>query len=146
MTWKKLLTDRCVAPEPAGKQELDDLRAMISVNLQDARVRNLSSQGRFEFAYNAARLLATMLVRASGFRVTSRAGHHYFTFQALRAVDSCFAKTAVYLDSARDRRNEFSYDSPAPVSDTDADELLDAAEQFGRDVEKWIKTHHPALA
>jgi hypothetical protein len=41
---------------------------MAAVNLRDAHVGGISAQGRFEFAYNAARLLATIAIRASGYR------------------------------------------------------------------------------
>ena len=42
-----------VAPEPTSKQELDGIRQMVTTNLNDANVAGLSSQGRYEFAYNA---------------------------------------------------------------------------------------------
>ncbi len=71
---------------------------------------------------------------------------HYFTFQALQAADCAFVKVAIYFDSARDTRNIFSYDSPASISDTDADDLLTAVEQFQLDAEAWIKTTYPPLA
>jgi hypothetical protein len=37
---------------------------MVAVNLKDAHIPGISAQGRFEFAYNAARLLATTVIRA----------------------------------------------------------------------------------
>lgn len=75
-----------MAVEPTSKQELVELREMVALNLKDAQVKAISAQGRYEFAYNAARLLATIVIRACGYRVTSRSGHHYYTFQALAAA------------------------------------------------------------
>jgi hypothetical protein len=49
-----------------------------------------------------------------------------------------FEKTAVYFDAARHIRNDFSYDSPVYISDTDADDLIQSVEHFERDVEVWI--------
>lgn len=118
---------------------------MVAVNLKDAQVGELSAQGRYEFAYNAARLMATALVRANGYRVTSKGGHHYFTFQALEASDPVFSTMAHYFDQARDRRNDFSYDSPVVVSDTDAEDLLNTVKQFVTDAENWISHNQPAL-
>jgi hypothetical protein len=112
-----------VAQEPTSKKELDELRAMAAVNLKDAHVGAISAQGRFEFAYNAARLMATIVVRASGYRVVAKTGHHYFTFQAMQASDPAFVRMALYFDTARDKRNDFSYDSPVLVSDTDCAEV-----------------------
>lgn len=140
-----MLGEKRVAREPASKKELDELRQMVAVNLKDAHVGGISAQGRYEFAYNAARLLATIVVRASGYRVISKSGHHYFTFQGFQASDRSFVKMAIYFDTARDKRNDFSYDAPILISDTDADDLVKAVEQFQQDAEAWIKAKHPAL-
>jgi len=84
-------------------------------------------------------------VRASGHRVVGRTGHHYFTFQALQAADIAFLKMAVYFDSARDIRNDFSYDAQVLVSDTDAEDLVKAVEDFQADVNAWIRSKDPTL-
>jgi hypothetical protein len=55
-------------------------------------------------------------------------------------------KAAIYFDGARDKRNDFSYDSPVPISDTDADDLLKTVEEFQRDAENWIQKRYPKLA
>ncbi len=145
MSWKKLLADKRVAAEPTSKQELDELREMVATNLRDAHVAGLSAQGRYEFAYNAARLMATIVIRARGYRVISKSGHHYYTFQALEATGPAFAKAATHFDAARSKRNDFSYDTPAPISDTDAEDLLAAVEQFQRDAERWVRAKTPGL-
>lgn len=145
MSWRTLLDGKKVAVEPSSKKELDELRAMVAINLKDAKVTGISAQGRYEFAYNAARLMATIVVRASGYRVIARNGHHYFTFQALAASDSSFAVMAVYFDRARDQRNDFMYDAPTAISDTDAEELVKEVAQFVIECENWISKHYPAL-
>jgi hypothetical protein len=145
MNWTKLLDEKRVAREPTSKKEIDDLRAMTGVHLKDAQVNTVSSQGRYEFAYNAARLMATAVVRASGYRVIAKNGHHYFTFQALQASDAAFILMATYFDRARDKRNDFSYDSPIVISDADAEDLINAVLQFVTDAERWISSKHPAL-
>jgi hypothetical protein len=99
MSWTKLLGEKRVAPEPTSKKELDELRTMANSNLKDAHIGAVSAQGRYEFAYNAARLMATTVVR-----VVAKNGHHYFTFQALQAADPAFAPMALYFDRARDTR------------------------------------------
>lgn len=146
MTWTDLVTAKRVAPESASKQELDELREMVATNLNDSQVRGVSAQGRYEFAYNAARLVTTVLIRACGYRVVSKSGHHYYTFQALEVVDPAFAKMAVYFDSARSKRNDFSYDTPVAISDTEADDLVRSVIQFRQDAEAWVKSKYPALA
>lgn len=146
MTFKKLLADKRVALEPPSKQELDELREVVATNLADADVPGLSPQGRYEFAYNAARLAATMAVRATGHRVTARNGFHYYTFQALEAVHpAAFGKHATYFDAARSKRNDFSYDGPTNLTDTEATELVAEAKRFLTAVEAWIAAHAPLL-
>jgi hypothetical protein len=90
--------------------------------------------------------MATVLIRVSGYRIIAKTGHHYFTFQALAAVDSAFVMISLYFDQARGRRNEFSYDAPAFISDTDADELVTTVGQFITDAEAWITSRHAALS
>jgi hypothetical protein len=143
--WNDLLTERRVAREPSSRQELDEIRAMIATNLKDANVPGLSAQGRYEFAYNAARLLGTLVVRAAGYRVIAKNGHHYFTFRGLEAADKAFVKTAAYFDSARTKRNDFSYDAPIDVAESEALELIDTFEKFLQRVEAWIRARDPSL-
>jgi hypothetical protein len=140
------LAERRIVLEPTSKAELDELRAMVVTNLHDAHVAGLSAQGRYEFAYNAARLVATLVIRASGYRVSARGGHHFYTFMALETADPAFARAAALFDAARNKRNDFSYDTPIPISDTDARDLLVAVEQFQREVERWIRSKTPGLA
>jgi hypothetical protein len=111
-----LLADKRVASEGTSKSELDELRARADVNLKDAQIATLSATGRYEFAYNAARHMATIVVRASGYRVTAKSSHHVITFQALQAAEPAFAPMAVYFDRARVTRNEFSYNGHTIVS------------------------------
>ena len=96
-------------------------------------------------AYDAARTLSLMIVRASGYRPRSIGGH-YNTFLALEAADPAFAALSAYFDGCRMTRNDCEYDFAGGVSETDADGLLKAAEQFESDVEAWIKAHHPGLS
>jgi hypothetical protein len=88
-------------------------------------------------------LIATMIVRASGYRVVGRIGHHFYTFQALRASDARFEKVALFFDDARDKRNDFSYDCRSAVSETDAEDLIDTTTKFR--AELWIAANYPSL-
>jgi hypothetical protein len=118
---------------------------MAAVNLKDGQVAGVSPQGRYEFAYNAARLLATVVVRACGYRIVARGGHHYYTFQALEAADAIFARAAAAFDAARSKRNDFSYDTPVPVSETETKDLIADVLAFQNEAEAWITARYPAL-
>ena len=96
-------------------------------------------------AYDAARTLSLMIVRASGYRPRA-VGGHYNTFLALETADSRFAALSAYFDGCRMKRNASEYDFAGGVSDTEADALPAAVKQFATDAESWIKKHHPSLS
>lgn len=118
---------------------------MVHRNLSDAHIRKLSDDGRFGHAYDAARILANIIVRASGYRVKGEGGGHYNTFLALKAADSAFVKKAVYFDVCRRKRNHFLYEQANVVSRTEGEELLWHASGFSLEVEAWLRKHHPNL-
>src|SRR5208282_773470 len=145
MSWAKLQANNNVTASPPTKAELDRLRSIVTRSLADATAAGLSADARFNMAYDAARTLSLIVVRAAGFRPRS-VGAHYNTFLALQAADPAFAAMSVYFDSCRMTRNAAEYISAGGVSDTDADGLLTAARQFAIDAEAWVKAHYPQLA
>jgi ketosteroid isomerase-like protein len=145
MTWAKLLASNTVTRLPATKKELDNLRSIVARSLKDVTAPGLSADARFIVAYDAARTLSLMIVRASGYRPRA-AGGHYNTFLALEAADAKFAQLSAYFDGCRIKRNASEYDFAGGVTDTDADGLLQTVRQFAADAEVWIKTNHPSLA
>ena len=145
MTWKQLLAENRVAAEPTSPTQIKDLRAVVHRNLADAQIRKLSDDGRFGHAYDAARILANIIVRASGYRVKSDGGGHYNTFLALKAAAPAFAQKAVYFDACRRKRNNLLYKQANVVSNTEAEELLFHAAGFSLEVDAWLKAHQPDL-
>ena len=144
MSWTQLLSDRRVTLEPPSKQELDNLRSIVSRSLGDVTAPGLSADTRFVLAYDAARSLALMIVRAEGYRPRS-VGGHYNTFLALGEADPAFSALAVYFETCRMKRNDCEYDFAGGVSDTEADSLLQAVRIFASDAEAWMSAHHPQL-
>ena len=144
MTWKKLLADKRVTRVTPSKAELDNLRSIVTRSMKDATAPGLSADARFIMAYDAARTLSLMIVRAAGYRPRS-VGGHYNTFLGLEAADPAFAAPSAYFDSCRMKRNDCEYDFAGGVTDADADGLLKAVRQFARDAEAWIRAHHPSL-
>ena len=144
MTWAKLLANNVITAEPTSKQELDNLRSIVARSLKDVDVRGLSADARFVMAYDAARTLSKMVVRASGYRPRT-VGGHYNTFLSLEIADPAFAKLSAYFDGCRTKRNVSEYGFAGGATDTDADELLKTVQQFAIDAEAWIKAHFPSL-
>lgn len=97
-------------------------------------------------AYNAARTLATIAIRAAGYRVKQSGGAHYNTFVALPiAMGEAHDMWAAYFDSCRQSRNDLSYGAASVVSDSDARELRGKAAEFKDNVEQWLRSTHPTL-
>ena len=144
MGWRTLLDDNRVAAEPPSKAELDNLRSIVDRSLKDVTAPGLSADTRFVLAYDAARTLSLIVVRAGGYRPRS-VGAHYNTFLALGTADPAFQALSVYFDGCRMKRNNCEYDCAGVVSDTDADSLLQTVKQFVVDAEVWVKAHHRHL-
>jgi phage-related protein len=145
MSWAKLLAGNNVTRQPTSKAELDNLRSIVARSLSDVAATGLSADARFIMAYDAARTLSVMIVRAAGYRPRS-AGGHYNTFLALEAAEPAFAALSAYFDGCRIKRNFSEYDGAGGVTDTEAEELLRTVQQFARDTEAWIAANHPPLA
>ena len=145
MSWAKLLAGKQVTALAPNKVELDNLRSIVARSLKDATSVGLSADARFMMAYDAARTLSLLVVRASGYRPRS-VGAHYHTFMALEAADPTFAKLSAYFDGCRVKRNSCEYDLAGGISDTDADGLLKTVQQFALDTEAWIFSRYPHLA
>lgn len=145
MSWVKLQADNKVTRIRPAKTELDNLRSIVTRSLKDVAATGLSADARFIMAYDAARTLSLIIVRAAGYRPRS-VGAHYNTFVALEAADPAFAALSAYFDGCRIKRNTSEYTFAGGVSDTDADGLLKAVQNFAVDVDAWLKAHHPHLA
>lgn len=145
MTWATLLASGIVTAIPPTKAEIDNLRSIVTRSLTDVAATGLSADARFTLAYDAARTLSLIVVRAAGYR-PRKVGGHYNTFLALEAADPAFAGLSAYFDGCRIKRNASEYDFAGGVSDTEANGLLTTVQQFAIDAEAWVKNHHPQLA
>jgi len=76
MSWKELLAESKVHAHKTSRKELDDLRAVIVRDLEDAAIQELSDDRRFATAYTAALQMAKMSIACAGFRLASTSGHH----------------------------------------------------------------------
>ena len=145
MTWQQLLSSNRVRAHRTSKQELDDLRTVIGRDLQDAGISGLSADRSFATAYNAALQTAKIAIACAGYRVIGQ-GHHQVSFEAVElAVGPSVSTLVAYFEICRRKRNMLDYDVANVVSDTEAKELLQKAQEFKREVETWIAAHHPGL-
>lgn len=146
MSWKGLLARRAVQPHKTSKKEIESLRQLVARDLADAAIKELSADRRFATAYNAVLQLSKTAIACAGYRVTSGAGHHQKTFEAVKvALGKPSEPLADYFETCRRKRNKIDYDSSEVATDTEAQELLEKAKDFQAMIEEWIAKHHPAF-
>ena len=104
--------------EPAAEGELQGLVRSGINRLDDAARAELSLEGRFDLAYNAAHALALAALRFLGYRSESR----YLVFQCLQHTIDLPAEQWRVLDQAHRKRNLAEYEG-----EMDVDEQLVAA-------------------
>jgi len=113
-----------VREHTTSKNELDDLRAVVARDLQDASLPDLSEDRRFATAYNAALQAAKMAVACAGYRVVGQ-GHHQTTFEAVKlAIGKKASRFADYFETCRRKRNTVDYDLANVISHAEADMFL----------------------
>jgi uncharacterized protein (UPF0332 family) len=143
MTWQQLLNLNRVRPHATSKQELDDLRTVIDRDIHDAVIVGLSADRSFATAYNAALQTAKMAIACAGYRVAGQ-GHHQVSFEAAElAVGASVSQLVSYFELCRRKRNTLDYDVANVVSNSEAAELLQKAQEFKNEVETWIAANHP---
>jgi hypothetical protein len=76
MSWQKLLVNNVVTKLAPTKVGLDNLRRIVTRSLNDVNAKGLSADARFIMAYDAARTLSAMIVRAAGYRPRTVGGHY----------------------------------------------------------------------
>ena len=84
-----------------------------------------------------------MAIACAGYRVTGQ-GHHQVSFESAElAVGASVSSLVAYFELCRRKRNTLDYDVANVVSDTEASELLQKAQEFKNEVETWIAATHP---
>lgn len=147
MSLSDWLDEGRIKRQAANRAEIRQLLAVVDRDLADANVRRLSVDRRFTTAYNAALQLATVVLRASGFRASSTsAGHHWVTLAVLPEFMGPEQQARrVFLDSCRRARNQADYDRIDVVSKADVEELLEDTLAFRGETLDWLGREHPEL-
>jgi hypothetical protein len=122
------------------------MRALVARDLADAQVSGLSADRRFATAYNAALQAANMAIACAGYRVTAKTGHHKVMVEAITlAVGAGVSAYGDYFETCRRKRNVIDYTRSHVATDSEADEIVNKAQEFYELVEGWIKSKFPAL-
>jgi hypothetical protein len=109
--------------EACSQQEFDGLVRSGVARLTDAARPELSLEGRFDLAYNAAHALALAALRHRGYRSDNR----YVVFQALPHTLGLPATTWRVLAKSHERRNLAEYEGVLDVDQRLFADLVEAA-------------------
>jgi hypothetical protein len=111
-------------PEPPDQTEFDGLVESATKRLKDARNEAISTESRFDLAYNAAHALSLAAMRWHGFRPVKR----YIVFQALQHTLGLPAAQWRVLDKAHGARNSVEYEGYFEVDEQLLAEVLKITE------------------
>jgi hypothetical protein len=144
MSLEDWLNNGWIIKHKTSPQEIADLLALADRDLTDCQASGLSTDWQMNIAYNAALQASTAGLAASGYRA-ARVSHHYRVIQSLAHTVGADTKVIAQFDQFRKKRNIGGYERAGLVSDQEAHEMLELAEQVRADVEKWIRDNHPEL-
>ncbi len=127
-------------------QEVASILALIERDLDDAAKKEISTDWRFNIAYNAGLQLSTIVLYAAGYRAGRGESKPYRVIQALPlAMGPQFSTIRNYLDNCRRKRNVSEYDAAGTISKKEAEDLLQTVREFKIEVIRWLKKNHPSI-
>jgi hypothetical protein len=108
--------------------------AMAHTRLSDAKLSNLSLEGRFTSAYNAAHAAALAALRWHGYRSENR----YTVFQCLTHTLGWPANRWRVLDAAHQKRNLAEYEGYLDIEESTVAEMCALVQSLIADVQDLI--------
>lgn len=114
--------------EPFSRQEYDGLLKSGLARLHDSENTDLSLEGRFDLAYNAAHALCLAALRLKGYR----SGNRYIVFQLLPHTLGLGPEVWRVLAKAHQQRNLGEYEGMLDVDDRFVTDLIAAAGQVAK--------------
>ena len=129
--------------------EIRKLLEIVDRDLKACQIKELSTDWRFNIAYNAALQAATAALRASGYR-TTKESHHYHTIQSLYLTlkikqEKGKLDIVERLDAFRQKRAKTTYEVAGSISESELEELIELTKILRMRVEEWLQLNHPKL-
>jgi hypothetical protein len=120
--------------EPRNEAEVERMLAMARSRLADAGQTNISLEGRFTSAYNAAHAAALAALRWHGYRSENR----FTVFQSLTHTLNWPAPRWRVLDAAHQKRNMAEYEGFLEVEESAIVELCEVVDGLIGDVARMV--------
>ncbi len=139
MSLTKFISKGFLLEQPVNKDEIAKLLRIADRDIREASENCHEIDWQFAIAYNAALQLATVLLRVSGYRASTKVGHHWVTFTVLPDIlgDDCIP-TANYFNECRAKRNTSEYCDTGTITKKEADRLIEQVKSFKVRVLAWL--------
>ena len=145
MSLEKWLEYGWLKREPSSPNEIQGLLGIVQRSLDDAKVEAISDDLRFIAAFTAALTVATVALRASGFRTATQAGHHVKTIESLELTLQAEPGLVQTLKTFNSKRNKSFYDMAGAVTEQELRQMIKLATELQRQVKDWVNLTHPEL-
>lgn len=145
MSLEQWLSNGWLRRHEPTEQEISDLLSVVERDLNNGGLPRLSADWKLSIAYNAALQAATAALRASGYRVRRGQSHHHRAIQSLSHTIGAESSLVAQLDAFRKKRNEMGYERAGVVSNREAHEMAQLAQELKQRVEDWLREEHPDL-
>lgn len=146
MNLKSFLSKGYIVEASFDKEELARFLRLAERDIREASEKCHEIDWQFTIAYNAILQLASIALRASGFRATTKVGHHWVTLAILpELLGDNFENTANYFNECRAKRNTIEYCDTNTISQKDVEKILHEVKVFQKKILTWLKKHHPKL-
>ena len=142
MSYEKLLRKQLIKSFRATNSQIDAQFELADRDCETAkRIVSTSSDWAFNIAYNAMLQATRGLMFFEGFRPRSGEGQHRTTISfAELALGDNFKNEIRFFDKMRVKRNRAVYDIAGLISETEARQAIQFAENFIMRIKEYIKS------
>jgi len=131
MSLKQFISNGYIFAQPLRNDEIAKLLKIVDRDIKEASHNCHEIDWQFAIAYNAALQLATIVLRASGYKASTKGGHHWATFSVLPdLLGDDFREAADYFNDCRARRNSIEYSDSGTITQKDAAKLISEVKDF----------------
>ncbi len=129
-----------------SRQEITELLEIVSTDLRDAHIEELSPDRPLACCYGALLTAARAALRASGYRVPKGTpSHYYYAIQSLQFTAGLDSRVLRQIESLGKKRATADYARMREVSESMVGETLAFAEEHCAHIIDWIRVKYPAL-
>ena len=132
-----------VVPSKSGLQNMLNI---ADREISDAKLPQISVDGKFAHSYDALRSLCEAALYASGFIVPKGGRKHERSIQSLEfTLDGSFSEQIDYFDRCRRLRHKTVYERTGVIGQGEADILLKRTESLKQGLLEWLEKYHSKL-